>query len=118
MAKEAAHQISQRTCNKEILLHKSQFLSRGCGVVRIQHTSQRFRFKSPTQCADKIAHAKFLKVEVIRSSCSPEAKGVDGFSSVAYDRAIVRYAEQARWPIPNDLNASIPNLEGAVQLDF
>src|SRR5262245_49442890 len=118
VAKEAAHQVSQRTRNQEILLDKSQFLSGHGGVVGIQHASQRFRFESPTQCTDEISGAEFLKVEIIRSSRSPEAESIDGFSSVAYHRTIVRYAKQAGWPIRSDLNASVPNPEGAVQLDF
>src|SRR5262249_16185138 len=73
---------------------------------------------SRTQGANEISRSKFLKVEGIRSSRSPEGESVDVLSAVAHHRAIIRYAEEAGWPVRNNLNASVPNFEGAVELDL
>ena len=118
VAQEPAHQIGQRTRDQEVFLHKSQLLSGGGGVVGIQHASQGLRFQCPAQCAYKVAGAEFLKIEVIGRSRGPEPKSVDGLSTVANHGTIVRYAEQAGWPVRNDLNTSVPQFEGTVELDF
>src|SRR5689334_10912583 len=96
MPQKAAYQVSERTRHQKIFLHKAKFLP-GCGgVVGIQHSRQRFRFESSSECAHEIAGAKLLKIEEIGSRRGPEAEGVDRLPSVAYNRTIERYSEQAR----------------------
>src|SRR5208283_5821699 len=104
--------------HQEVFLHKSQLLSRTGGVVRVQHTRERFGLESRTQCANEVAGAEFLKIEVVGCSRRPEAETVNGLSSVAHDRPIIGYAEKAGWPVRNNFEAPVAQLEGAVELDF
>src|SRR5271169_6338684 len=85
---EAAYEIGQRTRDQEILLQEAQSLSHGCGVIRIQHSSKRFRFESFAQLTHKVAGAEFLKIEVIRSSRGPQPESVDRLSPIAHHGTI------------------------------
>src|SRR6516225_10239460 len=117
MPQEAPNQVSQRASHQKILLQEAEFLAGSGGIVRIQHSSQRLCFESPTQRAYKITSAKLLKIEIFGGSCGPEAEGVDCLSSVTHDWTIERYSEQDRRTIWDHFKASVSHLEAAVQLD-
>ncbi len=116
VALKAAHKVGERTCDQKKFLQKSQALSRGGGVIGIQHSGQRFRLKSLAQSANKIAGAKLLEVEIVGRGRRPQPQRVDGLSSVADHWPIERDTEQAGGPIRNNLVMSPTQLEGAVQL--
>ena len=59
------------------------------------------------QCADEIAAAELLEVEIIGRGGGPEAQRVDGLAAVADDGPVERDADQGRGPAGNGV-ASLP----------
>ena len=93
-AAEAPDEIGQRAGDQEILLHEAQALSHVGGIVWIEHPGQRFGRESPSQGADKIAAAEFLKVEIVGRSGGPQAQCIDGLAAITDDWSIERNADQ------------------------
>ena len=93
---EAANDIGERTRDEEIFLYEAQRLASAGGIVGIKHTGDGFCGQGFSKGADEIAAAELLKVKVIRSRRSPQAKCVDVLSAISDNRPIIRNPKGGR----------------------
>src|SRR5689334_4323302 len=70
------------------------------------------------QCADEIAAAEFLKIEIIMRRGPPEPQRIDGFAAVSDHRPIKRDTDQGRGSAWDGLQPPAVHLESAAELDF
>jgi len=73
----ASYDVSQGAGREKIFLHEAQSLAGGGRVVRIQHSRKEMRFEAFGHCADKLAMAERLEVEILSGISRPEAQRVD-----------------------------------------
>ena len=113
---EASHEIGERAGDEEILLHEAECLPNARRVVGIEHPGEIFGRERLRQGTDVLAVAECLEVEGIRCGCGPEAKRVNGRSSVPDHGAIVRNSVERGRRADHRLQSSSPHLDRGVQL--
>src|SRR6476659_6924918 len=91
---ETPHKVPQRTGDQEIFLNKAQSLAETGGIVRIQHSRERFRSQSFCDRADEVTVAECFEIEKIGSRRGPQTEGVDVLSAKAHYRPVVGHTDQ------------------------
>ncbi len=115
---EAPSKICQRAGNKEVFLDEPQPLTADGGIVRVQHTGQRFGCQAFRQRADEVTGTKALEIEVVRSGGAPEPQRVDRGACVADDRSVERDADQGGRMIWDERQVALAQRKRAGELDF
>src|SRR5580704_5474436 len=86
---EAPYKIGHRAGYEKVLLHKTQPLPAGSGVVGIKHSGEGLGLERLGNCSDEVPVAKGRKVEVFRRVRSPEAKRINRLAAVTDYRPII-----------------------------
>src|SRR4029077_9483114 len=102
---------------EEIFLYEAQRLASAGGIVGIKHTGDGFCGQGFSKGGDEIAAAEFLKVKVIRSRRSPQAKCVDVLSAISDNRPIIRNPEKAGRLSSNGPHHALAYDKGGFQIE-
>src|SRR6202021_1528209 len=86
---EASYKIGHRAGYEKVLLHKTQPLPTGSGVVGIENSGEGFGLERLGHCSDEVPVAERRKVEVFRCVRSPEAKRINRLAAVTDYRPII-----------------------------
>ena len=113
---KSAHDIAERTGDKEIFLHQPELAPLHRMIVGIENARQRFRVKRFGDRGDEIAAAELLEVETLRGGGAPEPQCVDRVAAIADHRPVIGNADEPRGAVRHQLQRALAQIERACEL--